>query len=142
MTPPNYGAFLRFSPLADENRHYGFTEGYAKGEGYLEGTVQNKDIDLVVLTDENTFSSATMLTVWVKDGKLGTIIGRPSRNAPCMYGDKLQYTLPLTETYVRISYKQFFRPDASADPDTVEPDILTDYGDDILKVAEEYLKSK
>lgn len=142
MTPPNYGALIRFSPLADMDRHCGFSEGYAKNEGSLEGTVQNKNIDLVVLTDENTFSSGTMLTVWVKDGKLGTIIGRPSRNTPCMYGDKLQYTLPLTGTYVSISHKQFFRPDASADPDTVEPDILTDYGEDILKVAEEYLKSK
>ena len=93
----------------------------------------------MVLTDRTTFSSATMLGVWVQDGKLGTIVGQPSANAPTSYGDMLRIQLPLSNVTLPISYKKFLRPDADADPDTLHPDILTGFDEDALEVALKYL---
>ena len=56
----------------------------------------NEDVQLIVLSDHITFSSATMLCVWVRDGKLGKIVGEPSTNKPNSYGDILMLTdLPI-----------------------------------------------
>ena len=103
---------------------------------------KNENINLVVLTNVNTYSSATMLAVFVKDGGLGTVIGTPSSNAPSSYGDILYYTLPKSRIEVSISYKRFLRPDAEADPRIVMPDICAEYGEDILARAVEYLNSR
>ena len=102
----------------------------------------NESIDLVVLTNERTFSSATMLAVYVKDGGLGTIIGTPSVNAPSSYGDILYYKMPKTGLEVTISYKKFLRPDTEADQRILLPDIITDYYDDALETAIDYLSMK
>ena len=74
----------------------------------------NPDVDLVVLTDEGTFSSATMLAVFVRDGKLGTLIGRPSSNKPNHFGDILYVQLENTGAFCTVSHKQWQRPDAEA----------------------------
>ncbi len=142
MATPNYGMLMRYSPLASEQHGYEKSEGYVENAPNLSYAVTNDKIDLVVLTDECTYSSATMLAVWVKDGKLGTIIGRPSWNAPSSYGDILNYSLPSTGIKVTISYKQYLRPDSNADPNTLTPDILTDVGEDSLDVAVNFLKKQ
>lgn len=140
MEPPWYGGYVRYSPLAQEQREHEPAQGSERRAPNTSTAKQNPAVKLVVLTDEGTYSSATMLGVWVQDGKLGTVIGRASANAPNSYGDILFFTLKNTNVLGRVSYKQWLRPDTSADPHTLLPDVETALGEDILEAALEYLK--
>ena len=152
MEIPSYGEYVRYSPLAldesqDPYKPYPYERGYTRTEGgeLLEApdvttAKADPDIKLVVLTDEATYSSATMLGVWVQDGKLGTVIGRASANAPNSYGDVLYYQLGNTGTFGTVSHKQWQRPDTGASPDTLVPDVETGLGEDALEAALAYLK--
>lgn len=135
MRVPSYGVIRRNSPLASAQRGYGRKDGFVEHSRSLDGAKQNPDISLAVLVNDGTFSSATMLAVWVQDGKLGRVVGYPSANAPTSYGDILNYTLPRTGVEVIISHKQFQRPDASADQTTLTPDVFVPYGEDALQTA-------
>jgi hypothetical protein len=135
MRVPSYGVIRRNSPLANEQRGYGRKEGFVEHSRSLDGAKQNPDISFVVLVNDGTFSSATMLAVWVQDGKLGSVVGYPSANAPTSYGDILNYTLPRTGVEVIMSHKQFQRPDANADQTTLTPDVFVPYGEDALEAA-------
>lgn len=103
---------------------------------------RNPAIQLVVLTDAQTFSSATMMGVFVQDGKLGTVIGRASSNAPNSYGDVLSYTLPNSQFSGGVSYKQWQRPDTTADQKTLVPDVETALSEDTLETALSFLNGK
>ena len=133
MKPGHYGTVIRFSPLAQE-RH-----GFLRKDGYVtfqrsNNPTKNNDIKLYVLTNEKTFSSAQMLAVWVKDGKLGTIVGQPSSNMPSSFGDILDFQLDNSKLQGIISFKKWVRPDKSKDSERVlQPDILVDYSEDALK---------
>ncbi len=142
MTPGNYGGVIKFSPLAQEQRGYLRKRGSITIKGNNE-VVKNEDVNLYVLTNENTFSSAQMLAVWVGDGKLGTLIGRPSSNMPSNFGDVLTFQLKNSKILGMMSYKKWVRPDITRDKERVlEPDIYVEYGDDILERAlEEINKS-
>ena len=135
MRVPSYGAVRRNSPLAAKQRGYGRKDGFVEHSRSLDGVKRNPNISLIVLVNDGTFSSATMLAVWVQDGKLGRVVGYPSANAPTSFGDILTYTLPRTGVEVVMSHKQFQRPDANADQTTLTPDVLVPYGEDALPVA-------
>lgn len=151
MAPPSYGEYVRYSPLAldevqDPYKPYPYERGYTRTEGTevidapdVTTAKANPGVQLVVLTDEVTYSSATMLGVWVRDGKLGTIIGRASANAPNSYGDILYYQLSNTGTFGTVSHKQWQRPDAEAEGDELTPDVVTAVGEDALETALAYL---
>lgn len=144
MTAPQYGVYVRYSDLALDI-HQPFARGYTQAEGgdryepNLDAAKANPAVQLVVLTDEDTYSSATMMGVFVKDGGLGTIIGRASSNAPSSFGDILYYQLPHTSIQGTVSHKQWLRPDQSADPRVLQPDIETAVGEDALQTALDYL---
>jgi len=133
MKPGHYGTVIRFSPLAQE-RH-----GFLRKDGYVtfkrsNNSTKNNDIKLYVITNEKTFSSAQMLAVWVKDGKLGTIVGQPSSNMPSSFGDILDFQLDNSKLQGIISFKKWVRPDKNKDSERVlQPDILVDYSEDPLK---------
>jgi hypothetical protein len=135
MRVPSYGVVRRNSPLANAQRGYGRKDGFVENRRSLTGAKQNPNVSLIVLVNDGTFSSATMLAVWVQDGKLGRVVGYPSANAPTSYGDILNYTLPRTGIEVVISHKQFQRPDADANQTTLTPDVLVPYGEDALSIA-------
>ena len=80
-----------------------------------------------------------MFGVWVQDGNLGTIIGRPSQNAPNAYGNMIDFSTPQHGIWFRVSTRRFLRPNANADPNTFMPNILTDINEDALTMALEYL---
>lgn len=140
MSAPSYGGYIQYSPLAQEQRGYDRSEGGEGQKPSLSRAKANPDVKLVVLTDERTFSSATMLAVMVRDGELGTIIGRTSRNAPNSFGDILSFQLPNTGMTVTVSHKQWLRPDENGDPETVTPEVVTAHGEDSLQTALDYLK--
>lgn len=141
MEAPEYGAYVRYSPLAMGT----YPDSYDKDAGgdlyapVPETAKANPDVRLVVLTDEVTFSSATMMGVYVRDGGLGTLIGRPSSNAPNSYGDILMFSLNNNGLFCTVSHKQFLRPDQSAQGNELTPDILTAVGEDALQTALSFL---
>lgn len=135
MRVPSYGSVIRYSPLASEQRSYGRQSGVDTQKPSLDGARKNDGISLCVLINDGTFSSATMLAVWVQDGGLGTIVGYPSANAPTSFGDILSYTLPRTGVEVVMSHKQFQRPDANANQTTLTPDVFVPYGEDAMPAA-------
>ncbi len=140
MSVPNYGVYVRYSALA--NKKYGInapTEGFEHQKPDKNTAQKNENIKLAILMNENTYSSATMLAVYVKDGELGTLIGRPSSNAPSCYGDISYYKLPNSKIDLTISVKKFLRPDTEADQSILIPDIVTEYNVDTLDVAIDYL---
>ncbi|HEX2938827.1 MAG TPA: S41 family peptidase [Ruminiclostridium sp.] len=99
----------------------------------------NSHISLVVLTNEFTYSSATMLAVFAQDGKLGTVIGYPSANSPSCYGDVLSFQLKNSGTKGQVSFKRWLRPNANADQRMLHPDILVPIGGDALQTAIKFL---
>lgn len=143
MKPPVYGGVICFSPLVKQQRpEYSRQDGYDTFPPDISAAKPYPSISLVVLTNETTFSSATMLGVFVQDGKLGKIIGAPSINSPNCFGDVLAFQLTNTHIRGQISFKQWIRPDVHADPKTLKPDIVSPDGEDSLQTALNYLKSK
>ena len=142
IKPGHFGSIIRFSPLAQERY------GYLRKSGFISydrsnDVVRNEDINLYILTNEQTFSSAQWLATWVKDGELGTIVGRPSRNMPSSFGDVLQFQLKNSKLDGQISYKKWTRPDETKDGERVlEPDVYVDYSEDALSKTIELIKSK
>jgi hypothetical protein len=132
IKPGHFGAIIRFSPLAQER------DGYLRKSGYIahdrsNEVVKNKDINLYVITNEESFSSAQLLATLVKDGNLGTIVGQPSSNMPSSFGDVLKFQLDNSKLEVQTSFKKWTRPDKSKDAERVlQPDIEVEYPEDPL----------
>lgn len=142
MSPPSLGMYTRYSEQV-KNLGYGYpSEGFEQYNPDKTTAKRNEDIELVVLMNEWTYSAAALLTVYVKDGNLGTIIGRPCANAPTRYGSALSYKLPSSKIDLTISFKKFLRPDTKANPKILLPDIVTEYNTDSLNTAIDYLNKK
>ena len=137
MRAPQYDMVIRYSEDAKIQRGYLRSKGMYRWKAKSDGK-QNEDIDLVVLCDRYTFSSATMMCVYVRDGKLGTLIGEPSSNLPSMYGDILYFVLPNSHIYGTVSHKQFIRPDETNNERMLVPDIQAS-SEDAYEKAVEYL---
>ena len=71
----------------------------------------NPNIDLAVLSNENTTGVALALCTGVKDGKIGTVLGKASHDSPKFYYNPVEYVLPGTQITVKISSAYRFRPD-------------------------------
>ena len=140
MSEPSYGVYLRYSPLLSKQWKIDETSGDKEYPCDVLSAKRNEDINLVILTNANTYSGATMLGVSVQDGGLGTIIGQVSSNSPNCYGDILYYTLPKSKIVITISCKRFLRPDTNASTVSLIPDIVTKYNEDALDVALEFLR--
>lgn len=138
MEAPQYDMFTRYSKEAARQNGYIWKSGQVRYEGADTGKA-NDEIDLVVLCDRVTFSSATMLLVFVRDAGLGTIIGEPSANMPSAYGDIIYFTLENSHIWGTISHKRFIRPDGENGERMLIPDIWTE-PEDALKEALAYLE--
>lgn len=138
MKAPQYDMVIRYSEDAKEQRGYLRSNGMYRWNAKSDGK-PNEDIDLVVLCDRYTFSSATMMCVYVRDGKLGTLIGEPSSNMPNAYGDILYFVLPNSHLYGTVSHKQFIRPDKTNNERMLVPEIQTT-SEDAYDAAVKYLK--
>lgn len=137
MSAPSYGAYVRYSPLAQSfyPQFYDQSSGLDYFPPNPSAAKQNPKVQLVVLTDEETFSSANMLAVFVRDGGLGALIGRSPANRPSHYGDILPFQLNHSGLFCTVSHKQWIRPNAADGSDTLAPDRLTAPGEDPLQAA-------
>lgn len=124
MEAPQYDMVIRYSKEAKEQRGYLRSSGMYRWNAKSDGKA-NENVKLVVLCDRYTFSSATMMCVFTRDGKLGTIIGEPSSNMPSAYGDILYFSLPNSHLFGTVSHKQFIRPDEENKERMLVPDIQT-----------------
>lgn len=138
MKAPEYDMIIRYSPEAKQQRGYLRSSGLYRAKGSSNGKT-NDAVELVVLCDRYTFSSATMLCVFVRDGGLGKLIGEPSSNMPNSYGDILYMVLPNSHIPATVSHKQFVRPDEKNTERMLVPDIQTE-PEDAYRQAVEYLK--
>jgi len=78
------------------------------------------------------------MCIYVRDGKLGTLIGEPSSNMPNAYGDILYFVLPNSHLYGTVSHKQFIRPDETNNERMLVPEIQTT-SEDAYDAAVKYL---
>lgn len=141
MQIPQYGMYARKSPLAVAQ--LGNMDGWNTNiKPDAAAARKTLHISLAVLTNEFTFSSATMMAVFAQDGKLGTVIGYPSANSPSSYGDVLSFQLNNSGLKGQVSYKRWLRPDVNADQHILHPDIVVPIGGDALQTAVNYLESK
>jgi hypothetical protein len=76
-----------------------------------------------LLTSTSTFSSGMMFGEYIKDNRLGIIIGEAPGNTPTGYGDIATFMLPNSRLYVQISTKQFWRADRESSELLVVPDV-------------------
>ncbi len=134
MEPGSFGSLMRYSPMAHKEYGYYQTHGSYTQKGSNE-VVKNPKVELFIITNKVTFSSAQWMATWVKDGKLGTIVGQPSSNKPSSYGDVLNFQLPNSKLIGAISYKKWIRPDQTKNDEPVlEPDIFVETGMDPVEV--------
>lgn len=141
MSIPESTTICRYSSFAAEQRGYTEKEGLVTYKESIEAEKLGNPIELVVLSDKYTFSSATLLCTWVRDGKLGKIIGEASSNQPNAYGDILVFTLENSKIKIGISHKKFIRPDQYTEENMLIPDIETS-AEDAYQQGVEYLKSR
>ncbi len=140
MKAPSYGMLVRYSQEAKEQ------VGYLRSSGTClmkpnPAARRNEQVNLVVLCDRFTYSSATMLCVYVRDGQLGTLIGEASANMPNHYGDITFVALENSHLYASVSHKRFLRPSGETESRMVTPDIETD-AKDAYQAALDYLAEK
>ena len=126
MGAPQYDMLVRYSPLARQQRGYLRTDGQFHFRGSNAPVKRNEQVRLAVLCDRDTFSSATMMCVYVRDGGHGVLIGEPSSNMPSAYGDILSFSLIHSHVNGVISHKQFIRPDENNTERMLMPDVLVD----------------
>ncbi|MBQ9944346.1 MAG: hypothetical protein IJO67_08280 [Clostridia bacterium] len=140
MKAPNYGTLVRYSPAAKTQKGYLRSSGTFRNAPNASAR-QNSRVQLVVLCDRFTYSSATMLCVYVQDGKLGTLIGEPSSNMPNHYGDITYVALENSHLYASVSHKRFLRPSGETNGRMVVPDIETS-SENAWQAALDYLNRK
>ena len=92
--------------------------------------------DFYLLTSSGTFSSGMLYAQYVKDNKVGTIIGEAPGNDPNGYGEVVHFALPNSKIFMSVSTKHFVRADQNAGTYLVETDIACDSKDAMDKLYE------
>ena len=142
IKPGEFGGVKRYSPLAKS-----IYPDY-KNEGYEilsrnNNVIKNEAINLYVIVNEYTFSSAQWMATWVKDGSLGLLIGTPLVNNPNSYGDILPFELPNSKLKISIPHVKWLRPDSTKDKENVlTPDVYIKEGEDPLEVTLKIINEK
>ncbi|MBQ9484292.1 MAG: hypothetical protein IJU82_08885 [Ruminiclostridium sp.] len=82
--------------------------------------------NVYILTSSASFSSAMLFAQYIKDNRLGTLIGEPPGNDPNGYGDISTFCTPNAGIRFSISTKHFFRADKNCADKYVMPDVECD----------------
>lgn len=82
-------------------------------------------VDIYLLVDGDTFSSAALFAILVRDYRLGMLIGEPTGNPPSFNASELPLEIPHLPYYLNLSTARLLRPDLDAGPaDTILPDVF------------------
>ena len=140
ITQPAWGTHRRYSDLAREQRPMMRSDTDSSISIRSPWATNANNVFVSVLTDNFSYSAATMFAATVQDGGLGNVVGEPSRNAPTSFGDMLHYHLPVSGLDIFISYTKFFRPDVNADQNILWPDVMVP-ADAALDAAVQFLNN-
>ena len=151
IEPPGFGSYIRVSELtAIRGTDWGISMNNAElapyGVDYLRrepsmSVVNAHDVFVSVLTDGGTYSAATMFATVVRDGGLGNLVGQPSQGSPNFFGDTMVFELPYSGRVVNVTGSYIFRPDTSADPLVLWPDIAAE-PEEALDIALAHLREE
>jgi hypothetical protein len=82
-------------------------------------------VDFYLLVDGDTFSSAALFSILVRDHRLGLLIGEPTGNPPSFNASELALEIPHLPYFLNLSTARLIRPDVNAGPaDTILPDVF------------------
>lgn len=138
------GVYERFSKYTAQMYKEAFgenkpTSGHRKWKTDIKNQ-QNPAINLVVLTDRYTFSSAMDFATCVSDAHLGILVGEPSSNSPSSYGDNYYFSLKNSGLGGSISHKYFMRNDPSKNDELLLKMDIPVNPKFALEEAKKYLK--
>lgn len=95
------------------------------------------DGNIYVLTSHGTFSSGMWFAALLSDNNLAKIIGEVPGNSPTSCGDcSPDYVTPNSKISFHTTFKKFYRPDSTKNPDRVIPDFEVPAKDALNKVYE------
>ncbi|MBL8270276.1 S41 family peptidase [Steroidobacter sp.] len=90
-------------------------------------------VDLYLLTDGGTFSSASLFAILMRDNHLGMLIGEPTGNSPSFNASEIHLDIPHMPYFLNLSTARLIRPDVHAGPaETILPDVLAPMTADAL----------
>ena len=104
--------------------------------------VGNIDVNLIVLTNRYSFSSAVMLPALIQDANIGIVVGEIPANSPNAYIDSIMFKLPYSEYEVFYSHKYWARPNEKAPANKLIPDYIINFNEDALEIALQIIKDK
>jgi C-terminal processing protease CtpA/Prc len=82
-------------------------------------------VDLYLLIDGGTFSSASLFAILVRDHRLGMLIGEPTGNPPSFNASEIPQEIPALPYFLNLSTARLIRPDVGAGPaETILPDVF------------------
>ena len=82
-------------------------------------------VDLYLLIDGGTFSSAALFAILMRDNHLGMLIGEPTGNPPSFNASEIHLDIPHLPYFLNLSTARLIRPDVGAGPaETILPDVL------------------
>lgn len=126
---PVYTRRLGFFDLTPSNGNF-------KNEKYKDTIFKG---NVYILTSESSFSSAMDFAQYIKDNKLGTIIGEAPVNKAAGFGECAEMKLPHSQIFMQISTTRFYRTDPDCKGELVVPDIVCK-SNDALYVLHDNLK--
>ena len=90
-------------------------------------------VELHLLVDGGTFSSAALFAILVRDNRLGMLVGEPTGNPPSFNASEIHLDIPHLPYFLNLSTARLIRPDVNAGPaETILPDVLAPMTADAL----------
>lgn len=116
-----------------EYRNTPIGEVYSDFKGYKSHSLPYRyNGKIFLLINSNTFSTALGFATVVKDYKIGTIIGEPTRAIVNEFGDIYPFDLPHSKLWVWCSTKQYIRPSEEMTNEVLMPDLIVKDEDDAI----------
>lgn len=112
-----------------------YTQEYLKNFQAKKNLFDGK---VYILTSNMTFSSAMLFARDFSDNRLATIVGEVPGNSPTCFGDisNQRYFTPNSKLIFKTTYKKFYRPDSTREPNRLIPDIAVSAKESLSKVYE------
>jgi hypothetical protein len=121
---------LGLPPIAPNARHYTLAGNLVLAQLAQrlppeQTGIEKPNVDLYLLVDGGTFSSAALFAGLVRDNGLGTLVGEPIGNSASFNASELHLDVPHLPYFLNLSTARLVRADVNAGPaQTLLPDVL------------------